>query len=100
MSETSTITSPSWPAMYAVAVVGDHQPVARILTDGQRPRHLRVGEVDRGHRAVGDARRVERVPVGREAGLVAEEADRQARLQRGLAAVLVEVVDVDPAGGE
>ena len=82
----------------AVAVVGDRQAVRVVVRDRDDHRDLRVREVDGGDVAGRDRGRVERVAVGREAGLMAEDPDRQRALQHRVAAVLVEVVDVDDAG--
>ena len=84
----------------AVAVVGDRQAVRVVVRARDDHRQLRVGDVDRGDVARADRGRVEGVAVGREARLVAEDPDRQRALQRGVAAVLVEVVEVDDAGIE
>ena len=84
----------------AVAVVGDRQAVRVVVRGRDDHRQLRVGDVDRGDVARADRGRVERVAVGREAGLVAEDADRQRALQHRVAAVLVEVVEVDDPGIE
>src|SRR5438270_6794939 len=81
----------------AGSVLTDGHPVGGGVEDRQGNGELWVGEVDRRDVAVVERGRVEGLAVGGEPALVTQEADRQARLQRRVPAVLVHVVHVDHA---
>src|SRR5207248_7044064 len=75
----------------AVAVVADVHPVGDPLRpQPDRHRNTRIGDVEGGDGVTARRADPERVAVWREGPLVAEDAERRARLERRMQAVLAD----------